>query len=86
MIIAAGKRLVVKELVEQEVSKGGLILPNKRDQVRACVISAGTEVDREIKADDIVYLPPDTGIEIKIEGEDYLSIVENQILAVIRED
>ena len=82
MIKAAGKRLVVRELEEPEEIKNGLILPNKKkEQVRAEVISMGTEVDNMISLHDIVYLMPEHGIPILINGQPYLSIVENQVLA-----
>lgn len=81
MIGAVGKRLVVREIVEHDEKVGNLILNKRKDQVRAEVMSFGSEVDKSISLHDIVILPPETGIQIKINGEDYLSINENQILA-----
>jgi co-chaperonin GroES (HSP10) len=87
MILAAAKRLVVKEIVSDEVpQKGLLILPTKKEQVLAVVVATGIEVDQQIKPNDLLYLPDNTGIPLEIEGEEYLSIVENQILAIVRED
>jgi len=45
----------------------------------------GSEVDDELEVGDVVYLPTDTGIHIDINGEKYLSISENQILAAFKD-
>lgn len=86
MIKACAKRLVVIELEEQEQPKSFLIVPKKKEQVRAQIVAMGTEVDQNLDIDDVVFLPPDTGIELEIDGERYLSISENQILAALKEE
>lgn len=86
MIKACAKRLVVIELEEQEQPKSFLIVPKKKEQVRAQIVAMGTEVDQNLDIDDVVFLPADTGIELEIDGERYLSISENQILAAIKEE
>jgi co-chaperonin GroES (HSP10) len=85
MIKACSKRLIVAEIEEKEEKKSVLILPTQRDQVRAVVVSVGSEVDKNIKTGDIVYLPLDTGIQVEIWGQEMLSITENQILAAVDE-
>lgn len=85
MIKACAKRLIVSEIEEQEERKSVLILPSKKDQVRAFVIAMGSEVDDGLEVGDVVYLPTDTGIHVDINGEKYLSISENQILAAFKD-
>lgn len=82
MMKACAKRLIVCEIEEKEEKKSVLIIPQKRDQVRASVICTGSEVDKNVEVGDIVYLPNDTGIHIEVNGCQYLSISENQILAI----
>lgn len=84
MILSCAKRLVVAEIEEQEEKRSVLILPSRRDQVRAIIISMGSEVDKNLKPGDIVFVPNDTGIHIDIDGTKFLSISENQILAALR--
>lgn len=85
MILAVGKRLVVEEIIpEPKKSPSGLIIPSQKEEVKAIVVAVGSEVDGNVDKGDIVILPHETGIEIKIEQKNYLSIIENQILAVIR--
>lgn len=84
MVKAVGKRIVGREIAEEEPEKKGiLILPTERKYVRALVIATGSEVDRYVQEGDIVILPPDTGIMITINGVSYISFQENQILACV---
>ncbi len=90
MIKAAGSRIVVKPIEEavDDKSKGMniLILPKKNDQIRAQVIAIGSEIDENIELHDLVYLLSGSGVEVEINGELYLSVVENQILAAWRDE
>ena len=83
MILACAKRIVVKEIELEKKTPGGLIIPNKEEQVLAEVISAGSEVDVNVTAGVFVILQPNTGIQIEIDDEIYLSINENQVLGII---
>lgn len=86
MIKSAGKRLVVIEIEPEEVKKETLIIfTNKEEQMRVRVIAAGCEVDNNIQVGDVLCLPSQTGIPVLINGENYLSIAENQILAAYKE-
>ena len=85
MIKAVGKRLVVKELEPVEEKKTILIIPHKKEQVIAEVIAIGSEVDSNVELHDWVYLPDNTGVPFQCEGEVYLSINENQVLAAYKD-
>jgi co-chaperonin GroES (HSP10) len=82
MIKALGKRIIV-EVVNLETPKASLLLivPTGKELITARVIAVGSEVDHNVDYLDIVYLYPGTGREVKIDGSEYLSITEDQVLA-----
>lgn len=85
-IKAAGKRLVVVEVKLPEPEKKGLlIMPDERKNQTVAVVAVGEEVDKSIEQGDFVVLLEDSGIVLEIGGQQYLSIIENQILAAYKE-
>ena len=87
-------RVLVKRFVEEEKSKGGIIIPDtaKEKPIQGEVIAAGTgrvtEDGKvrplEVKKGDKVLFGKYSGTEIKIEGEDYLMMREEDILGIIQ--
>ena len=87
MILATGKRLVVQEVnLQKEEPKSLLIIPRDKDHVHAQIVAIGNEVDQKLCAGDIVILQHSTGLQIKIDDTEYLSIADNQILAILRDE
>jgi co-chaperonin GroES (HSP10) len=83
MVGACGNRIIVKVIDEKEEKKGLLIVPNKREQVRAEIIACGDDVDRQVLDFSYVIILNDTGVEfISSDGQKYLSITEPQIIAL----
>lgn len=82
MIKAVGKRLLVQVIDDASEKKPFLIVPSERKNFRALVTAIGSEVDKEIMVGDVVHLLHDTGMPVSVNGFDYLSIVENQVIAV----
>jgi chaperonin GroES len=86
-------RLIIKTLEEEEKTKGGIIIPDtaKEKPVEGKVIAVGagrikkdgTKMPLEIKKGDRVLYTKYGGTEIKIDGEEYLMMKEDDILAVI---
>jgi chaperonin GroES len=86
-------RILVKRVEEEEVTKGGIIIPDsaKEKPIKGKVKSAGpgkTADDGKIipmgvKEGDNVIFNKYAGTEIKIEGEELLIMREDDILAVI---
>jgi|SRR4030043_1898104 len=86
-------RLIIKTLEEEEKTKGGIIIPDtaKEKPVEGKVIAVGagrikkdgTKMPLEIKKGDRVLYAKYGGTEIKIDGEEYLMMKEDDILAVI---
>jgi chaperonin GroES len=87
-------RVLVKRFVEEEKSKGGIIIPDtaKEKPIQGEVIAAGTgrvtEDGKvrplEVKKGDKVLFGKYSGTEIKIEGEDFLMMREEDILGIIQ--
>lgn len=86
-----GDRVVVKPMTEEEVSKGGIILPDtaKERPQRGQVIAVGPgrldedgkRVAMEVKKGDKVIYAKYAGTEIKEDEEEYLILRESDILA-----
>jgi chaperonin GroES len=86
-------RVLVKPLDEKEVKKGGIIIPDtaKEKPQEGEVVALGTgKVDEEgkkiaftVKKGDRVLISKYGGTEIKIEGENYLIMREDDILGIL---
>lgn len=92
MIKPLADRVVVKPKASEEVTKGGIVLPDtakdkpQEGEVVAVgpgrLLDNGTRVAPEVKEKDIVVFSKYSGTEIKIDGEEYLILRESDILAV----
>ena len=86
-------RIVVRRLEEGEQNIGGIIIPDtaKEKPQRGTVIAAGSGTVREggarvpldVKAGDLILFGKYTSQEIKLDGEEYLIMREDEVLAVI---
>ena len=86
-------RLIVKRLEEEEKTKGGIIIPDtaKEKPIEGKVIAAGTgrlnkdgkKMPMEVKTGDRVLFAKYAGTEVKMDGEEYLMMKEEDVLAVI---
>jgi chaperonin GroES len=87
-------RVIVKPQEAVEMSKGGIILPDtasKEKPMEGVIVAtgpgkfskAGDRMAMEVKKDDRVIFSKYAGTEIKVEGESYLIMREEDILAVI---
>jgi len=86
-------RIVVRRLEDGEQNVGGIIIPDsaKEKPQRGTVIAVGNGVIKEdgvrvpldVKAGDVIVFGKYTSQEIKLDGEDYLIMRENEVLAVI---
>ena len=84
---------MVKRLPEEEVTKGGIIIPEaaKEKPIQGEVIAVGTGklLDNgqarslDVKVGDRVMFGKYAGSEIKIDGTEQLILREDEILAVI---
>lgn len=85
-------RVIVKRLEEEKKSAGGIIIPDQAAEkpVRGEVIAVGPgkkddngkNITLDVKAGDIVLFGKYSGSEVKVEGQDYLVMREDDIVAV----
>lgn len=88
-----GDRVVVKPAVAEEKTLGGIILPDtakeKPHQGEVVAVGAGKikndgeRAPMELKAGDKVLYGKYAGTEITYEGEEYLIMNENDIMAIL---
>ena len=86
-------RIVVRRLEEGEQNVGGIIIPDtaKEKPQRGTVIAAGDGVVRDggarvpldVKTGDVILFGKYPSQEIKLDGEAYLVMREDEVLAVI---
>lgn len=87
-------RILVQRLEDsEEKSGGGIIIPDsakekpQRGKVAAVgngkTLDNGTRVELEVKKGDQVLFGKYAGTEVKIEGDEYLILREDDILAIV---
>ena len=88
-----GDRVLVQPLEEEEVSKGGIIIPDsaKEKPQEGKIVALGTgkrdedgkTIPFNVKKDDKVLMPKYGGTEVKYDDKEYQIVREDDILAVI---
>ena len=88
-------RVLVKRMEEVQVTKGGILIPDtaKEKPIEGKVIAvgpgkmsdAGVRMALQLKEGDRVLFGKYAGTEIKTDGEEYLMMREEDILAVIND-
>jgi chaperonin GroES len=88
-----GDRVLVQPIEEAETKKGGIIIPDtaKEKPQEGKVVALGTgkldehgkKIDFQVKKGDKVLISKYGGTEIKIDGETYLIMREDDILGII---
>jgi len=86
-------RVLVKRLDEGEQKIGGIIIPDtakekpQQAEVKAVgngkLLDSGERVAPDVKPGDRILFGKYSGSEIKIEGEEYLIVTEDEILGVL---
>ena len=88
-----GDRVVLKQLVAEETTKSGIVLPgqNKEKPQQAEVVAVGPggivdgkEIKMEVNVGDNVIYSKYAGTDVKIEDEEYIIVKQSDILAVIQ--
>ena len=88
-----GDRVLVEPLEEEEVVKGGIVIPDsaKEKPQEAKVVALGTGkkdddgnvIEFEVKVGDVVLTSKYGGTDIKHEDKEYKILNSNDILAVV---
>ena len=86
-------RVLVQPILEKEVQKGGIIIPDsaKEKPIEGRIKAVGEgklnedgkRIKLSIKVGDKVLYGKYAGTEIKVDGEDYLLMREDDILGII---
>lgn len=86
-------RVLVKRLEGEEVTKGGIIIPDsaKEKPIEGEIVATGSgklndkgeRVAIDLKVGDKVLFSKYGGTEVKLDGEDYLIMREDDILGVM---
>lgn len=86
-------RILIQRVEEEETIKGGIIIPDTAKEkpqegiVKAVgngkVLENGTKLKLEVKEGDRILFGKYSGTEIKVDGEDYLILKEDEILGIL---
>ena len=86
-------RIIVRRHEEGEENSGGIIIPDtaKEKPQRGTVIAAGsgtvreggTRIPLDVKTGDVILFGKYTSQEIKLDGEEFLIMREDEVLAVV---
>jgi chaperonin GroES len=86
-------RIIVKAAEKEQVTASGIILPDaaqekpQRGEVLAVgpgkTLDSGTVAQLDVKTGDHVYYGKYSGTEVKVDGEDYIILRADDVLAVL---
>jgi chaperonin GroES len=85
-------RVVIKMLEAEETTKGGIILTSaaqEKPQVAEVIavgpgaVVDGKKVDMELKVGDKVLISQYAGTKVKLDGEEYTILGQNDVLAIV---
>lgn len=91
-LVPLGDRVVLKQLVAEETTKSGIVLPGKdKEKPQQAEVLAvgpggvvdGKEIAMQVKVGDKVIFSKYAGTEVKLDEEEYLIVKQNDILAII---
>ena len=92
-LVPLGDRVVLKQLEAEETTKSGIVLPGQAQEKpqQAEVIAVGPggmvegkEVKMKVVVGDKVIYSKYAGTEVKMDGEEYIIVRQNDILAVVK--
>ena len=85
-------RVLVQRMEEEETTAGGIIIPDSAKEKpqqgkvvavgKGKVLDNGTRIEPDLKKGDTVLFGKYAGTEIKVDGEEYLIMREDDILGV----
>ena len=92
MLKPLGDRIVIRPTEAEEVTKGGIVLPDaakerpQEGEVIAVgtgkVLETGAKIPMEVKVGDKIIYSRYGGTEVKIGGEEYVILRQDDVLAV----
>ena len=91
-LVPLGDRVVLKQLVAEETTKSGIVLPGqgKEKPQQAEVVAVGPggvidgkEVKMQVSTGQQVIFSKYAGTEVKLEDEEYFIVKQSDILAIV---
>lgn len=91
-LVPLGDRVVLKQCEAEETTKSGIILAGSAQEKpqEAEVVAVGPggmvdgkEVSMQVKAGDKVIYSKYAGNEVKVDGEEFIIVKQNDILAIV---
>ena len=86
-------RIIVQRTDEEETTVGGIIIPDTAKEKpqqgkiiavgKGKVLDNGTRIEPDVKTGDKVLFGKYAGTEVKLDGEEYLIMREDDILGVL---
>ena len=86
-------RVLIQRVEEGESRQGSIIIPDsakekpQQGKVKAVgngkLLDNGTRVELDVKAGDLILFGKYSGADIKIDGEEFLILREDEILAIL---
>ena len=78
-----GSRVVVEPIEQEEVTAGGIVLPEtaKEKPQTGVVVAVGDDESVRLKVNDRVLFAKYSGTEFKLDGQDYLLMECGDVLA-----
>ncbi len=92
-LVPLGDRVVLKQCEAEETTKSGIILAGtaqeKPQEAEVVAVGPGGNVDgkevtMQVKVGDKVIYSKYAGNEVKLDGEEYIIVKQNDILAVVQ--
>ncbi len=85
-LIPLGDRLVIKQVVAEETTKSGIVLPGqtKEKPQEATVVAVGKDVKEDLKVGDTVIYSKYAGNNVKVDDVEYIIVKEEDVLAVLK--
>ena len=80
-----GKRILIKQTQQEEVTKSGIVLPgtaSKEKPIIGEVLAVGRKIE-EVKVGDKVIFEKYSGTEVKDGEETYLILEKDNVLAIV---
>ncbi len=93
MLKPLGDRIVIKPTAAEEITKGGILLPDtaKERPQEGIVIAAGpgktlesgVQVAMDVKVGDKIIYSKYGGTEVKVGGEEYVILRQDDVLSIV---
>ena len=92
-LVPLGDRVVLKQLVAEETTKSGIVLPgqSKEKPQQAEIIAVGPggvvdgkEIKMEVKVGEQVIYSKYAGTDVKLDDDEYIIVKQSDILAVVK--